>query len=206
MAPWAGDKDNMSEHTNLALEARLQYLLDLDISPSLTPEQRLLLAVLRQAVLDYFGDDPLERLSAALYFARSPLYRMTLAQFNLPADLLPAGVDLTAFRRKEAMDAAHEHDPLRLETLVRQLSGTQLKVILTMGLLPLPVAVRPISLSCALTRSTVMVALDQLLTQRLVERHYEGTRAMWSLNNEVRRVLAEVWGGRENEINTDSHG
>ena len=88
-----------------ALQARLQYLLDLDISPELTPEQRLLLAVLRQAVLDYFDDDPLERLSAALYFARSPIYRATLRLFDLPATLLLEGVDLTAFRRKEEIAA-----------------------------------------------------------------------------------------------------
>ena len=56
------------------LQARLAYLLDLDISPALSPDQRLLLAILRQAVLDYFGDDPLERLSAAL---TSPVRRST---------------------------------------------------------------------------------------------------------------------------------
>jgi hypothetical protein len=190
----------MSEHdTTYAMQARLQYLLDLDISSELPPEQRLLLAILRQAVVDYFGDDPLERLSAALYFARAPLYRMTLAQFNLPATLLPYGVDLTAFRREATMPTAPDNDALRLETLVRQLTGTQLKVILTMGLLPLPVTTRSISLNCALTRSTVVIALEQLLEQRLVERHYRGARPLWSLSDEVRRVLNEVWGGRQRD-------
>jgi len=181
-----------------ALQARLQYLLDLDISPELTPEQRLLLAVLRQAVLDYFDDDPLERLSAALYFARSPIYRATLRLFDLPATLLPEGVDLTAFRRKEEM-AANEPDPLRLETLVHQLSGTQLKVILTMGLLPLPATARAIALNSGLVRQTTLGALEQLTAQGLVRRHDDGPRPVWSFSDEVRRVLLEVWGGKKGE-------
>ncbi|HMT19926.1 MAG TPA: hypothetical protein PKE20_01550 [Promineifilum sp.] len=177
-----------------ALQARMQYLLDLDISTGLPPDQRLLLAILRQSVIDYFGDDPLERLSAALYFARSPVYKSTLQLFNLPDDLLPVGVDLSAFKRKENLNQDFETDPLRLETLVRQLSGTQLKIVLTMGLLPLPAATRKISLNCGLTRSTVLVALEQLATQGLVERHDDGSRPVWSLPAPVRRVLDEVWG------------
>ena len=70
---------NQHDHdSDQALQARLQYLLDLDISPELLPEQRLLLAILRQSVVDYFGDDPRQRLDAALYFAHSPLYRTCL--------------------------------------------------------------------------------------------------------------------------------
>ena len=50
---------NQPDHnSDTALQARLQYLLDLDISPELLPEQRLLLAILRQSVVDYFGDAP----------------------------------------------------------------------------------------------------------------------------------------------------
>ncbi len=187
----------MSQHDDTserALQARLAYLLDLDISPSLPPEQRLLLAVLRQAVVDYFGDDPLERLSAGLYFARSPLYRMTLHQFGLPDHALPEGIDLSAFRRNDQMNADHALDPLRLETLVRQLSGTQLKVVLTMGLLSLPATTRKISLNCGMGRATVMAALDQLSRQGLVQRNDDAPHAEWSLSDEVRRVLAEVWG------------
>jgi hypothetical protein len=180
--------------TAKALQARMQYLLDLDISIGLPPEQRLLLAVLRQSVIDYFGDDPLERLSAALYFARSPVYKTTLQLFNLPDNLLPLGVDLSAFRKKENLSVNYELDPLRLETLVRQLSGTQLKIVLSMGLLSLPAATRKISLNCGLTRSTVLIALDQLATQGLVIRHDDDTRVMWSLPESVRRVLDEVWG------------
>jgi hypothetical protein len=180
-----------------ALQARMQYLLDLDISTGLPPDQRLLLAILRQSVIDYFGDDPLERLSAALYFARSPVYKTTLQLFNLPDDLLPVGIDLSAFKRKENLNQEFEIDPLRLETLVRQLSGTQLKIVLTMGLLPLPAATRKISLNCGLTRSTVLVALDQLATQGLVERREGDGRAVWSLPPEVRRVLDEVWGAAD---------
>lgn len=192
----------MSHHndtTERALQARLAYLLDLDISPSLRPEERLLLAVLRQAVVDYFGDDPLERLSAALYFARSPLYRMTLRQFGLPDHTLPEGVDLSAFRRELPMNTEHM-DPLRLETLVRQLSGTQLKVVLTMGLLSLPATTRKISLNCGLGRATVMAALDQLSRLGLVQRNDDAPHAEWSLGDEVWRVLAKVWGDDPHQI------
>ena len=191
MIQHAYDNDPASDK---ALQARLQYLLDLDISPELAPEQRLLLAVLRQSVVDYFGDDPLQRLDAALYFARSPLYRATLCRFGLPDSLLPEGVDLTGFRRREQMAAEHETDPLRLETLVRGLSGTQLKVVMTMGLLPLPATTRRIGLTCQLSRSAVKAALEQLAAQGLVALHDDGPRAEWSLGDEVWRLLAEVWG------------
>ena len=190
----------MSQHTSdEALQARLRYLIDLDISPELAPEQRLLLAVLRQAVVDYFGDDPLERLNAALYFTRSPIYQVTLHLFNLPATLLPEGVDLTAFRRREQMAEANEPDALRLETLVHQLSGTQLKVILTMGLLPLPATTRAIALNGGLVRQTTRAALEQLATKGLVRCYDDGQRPTWSFSDEVRRVLAEVWGGKKEE-------
>lgn len=185
-----------SDHTaDKALQARLQYLLALDISSELLPEQRLLLAILRQSVVDYFGDDPLQRLDAALYFAHSPFYRTVLWQFGLPETLLPQGVDLTGFRRREKMAAAHEMNPLRLEKLVRQLSGNQLKVIMTMGLLPLPATTRRIGLTCQLSRSATKAALEQLATQGLVTLHGDGLRAMWSLGDEVRRLLVEMLGG-----------
>lgn len=187
----------MNQHNHdseKALHARLQYLLDLDISPELLPEQRLLLAILRQSVVDYFGDDPVQRLDAALYFAHSPLYQTTLSQFGLPGTLLPEGIDLTGFRRKEKMNIAPVIDPLRLETLVRRLSGNQLKVILTMGLLPLPAKTRQIGLACQLSRSATKAALEQLATQGLVEIDDSGVRALWSLGEEMQRLLGEVWG------------
>lgn len=187
---------NQHDHTSdTALQARLQYLLDLDISPELLPEQRLLLAILRQSVVDYFGDDPRQRLDAALYFAHSPLYRTTLAQFGLPETLLPEGVDLTGFRSKEKSRATPPIAPLRLDTLVRQLSGTQLKVILMMGLLPLPATTRRIGLAGQLSRSAAKAALEQLAAQGLVEVDDSGVRALWSLAEEMGRLLDGVWGG-----------
>ncbi len=186
----------MSHHTDAtarALQARLTYLLDLDISPRLLPEERLLLAILRQAVVDYFGDDPLEQLSAALYFARSPLYRLTLRRFGLPDHTLPEGIDRSVLRRLVSMNA-EQIDPLQLETLVRRLSGTQLKVVLTMGLLSLPATTRKISLKCGLGRATVMAALDQLARLGLVQRNDDAPHAEWSLGDEVWRVLARVLG------------
>ena len=186
---------NQHDHdSDQALQARLQYLLALDISPELLPEQRLLLAILRQSVVDYFDNDPRQRLDAALYFAHSPLNRTTLAQFGLPETLLPDGVDLTGFRRREAGKAPRPTEPLRLQTLVRQLSGSQLKVILTMGLLPLPATTRRIGLACQLSRSAAKAALEQLATQGLVEIDDSGVRALWSLGEEMGRLLDGVWG------------
>ena len=179
-----------------ALQARIDYLLDLDLPADLPPDQRLLLAVLRQAVVDFFGDDPLERLSAGLYFARSPVYRTTLQLFNLPEDTLPLGVDLSAFRREEKMDDDFTPGALSLATLVRRLTGTQLKIVLTMGLLPLPATTRQISLHGGLTRSTVLSAMEQLVRQELVQRHHDGLRPTWSLPDGVQRVLDEVWGAK----------
>ena len=179
-----------------ALQARLGYMLDLDLPVELPPDQRLLLAVLRQAVVDYFGDDPLERLSAGLYFARSPVYRTTLQLFNLPEDALPLGIDLSAFRREERMDDNFMPGALSLATLVRRLTGTQLKIVLTMGLLPLPATTRQISLHSGLTRSTVLGAMAALVSQELVRRHDDGLRPSWSLPDGVQRVLDEVWASK----------
>lgn len=179
-----------------AQQARLDYMLNLDLPADLPPDQRLLLAVLRQAVVDYFGDDPLERLSAGLYFARSPVYRTTLQLFNLPEDALPLGVDLRAFRKEERMDDDFKPGALSLATLVRRLTGTQLKIVLTMGLLPLPATTRQISLHGGLTRSTVLSAMEQLVRQELVHKHHDGLRPTWSLPAGVQRVLAEVWGAK----------
>ncbi len=182
-----------------ALQARIDYLVDLDLPANLPPNQRLLLAVLRQAVVDYFGDDPLERLSAGLYFARSPVYRTTLQLFNLPENTLPLGVDLSAFRREEKMDEDFTPGALSLAGLVRRLTGTQLKIVLTMGLLPLPATTRQISLHGGLSRSTVIGAMEQLVRQELVRRHDDGLRPTWSLPDGVQRVLDEVWGGKESD-------
>ena len=171
----------------------VQYLLDLDISPELPPSHRLLLGVLRQAIVDYFGDDPVHQFSAALYFATSPLYRATLQAFDLAEDVLPLGVDVAAFRRKEKMNQQDEPDTLQLETLVRELTGNQLKIVLTMGLMDLPVVTRKISLRCGLTRSTVLIALDHLETQGLVVRREIDGRMAWSFPAAVDTILNEVW-------------
>ncbi|MBP6016094.1 MAG: hypothetical protein KA586_05185 [Candidatus Promineofilum sp.] len=173
---------------------RVQSLIDLELSSSLPPYDRLLLAILRQTIIDYFDDDPTEQLSASLYFAQSPFYRAVLQRFNLPEDILPIGVDLTDFRRKEKMNRDCEPEPLILETLVRRLSGTQLKIVLTMGLLPQPVVTRRISLKCEVSRSTTLGALQHLAQQGLVIRHEIDGRAAWSLPDSVRRVVDVVWG------------
>ena len=172
---------------------RIQSLIDLELSSGLAPYDRLLLAILRQAIIDYFDDDPTEQLSAALYFAQSPFYCAVLQRFNLPEDTLPLGVDLTDFRRKEQMIRDSEPERLGLETLVRRLSGTQLKIVLTMGLLPQPVVTRRISLRCEISRSTTLVALEHLASQGLVIRHEIDGRAAWAFPAAVERLIQSVW-------------
>ncbi len=171
----------------------IQTLLDMEIPATLSPDQRLLLAILRQSVLDYFGDDPTMRIDAGLYFARSWVYRLTLQLFNLPDDLLPRGVDLTDFRRKEKMNENYESDPMKLETLVRRLSGNQLKIMLSMGLLSLPAVTRQISLKSGISRSTALGALVQMDELGLVVQHQIDGRAAWSLPDAARKLVDEVW-------------
>lgn len=170
----------------------IQTLLDMEISTALSPDQRLLLAILRQSVLDYFGDDPAMRIDAGLYFARSWVYRLTLQLFNLPDDLLPRGVDLTDFRRKEKMNENYEPDPMKLETLVHRLSGNQIKIILAMGLLSLPAMTRQISLKSGVARSTALAALIQMNDLGLVVQHQIDGRAAWSLPEAVRTLVDKM--------------
>jgi hypothetical protein len=178
------------------IERRMAYLQALDIPAELPPDAMLLLAVLRQAAVDYFGDDPVQQLDAALYFALSPVYKETLRLFNLPEDLLPLGVDLSDFRRRKHMNEDYQFDRLHLETLVRQLSGTQLKIVMTMGMMELPATTRTISLRCGLARATALGALEQMVTQGLVRREGE-LRPQWSLPRPVRRLMDEIWGAED---------
>jgi hypothetical protein len=189
---WELDSDDGL--AGMGSEQRMAYLQALDIPAELPPDAMLLLAVLRQAVVDYFGDDPVQQLDAALYFALSPDYKETLRLFNLSEGLLPLGVDLSEFRRKKRMNDDYQYDRLHLETLVRQLSGTQLKIVLTMGMMELPATTRTISLRCGLARATALGALEQMDTQGLVRREGE-MRPQWSLPRPVKRLMDEIWGG-----------
>ncbi|MBW7959140.1 MAG: hypothetical protein H3C69_06240 [Candidatus Promineofilum sp.] len=183
-----------------AADLPVQNLMDIDIPGNLPPIYRLLLAVLRQSVIDYFGDDPMQQSSAADYFKYSSFYRETLEYFNLPDNLLPVGVDLSAYRQEEPLNNDYELDPMKLETLVRQLSGTQLKIVLTMGLMPLPALTRQIGFQCGLSRSTTLTALSQLLIQGLITREKRGDRDMWAFPASVQQVIKEVWGTRGADI------
>lgn len=177
------------------LQARLQFLIDNEIPTGIAPELRLCLAVLRQAVIDYFEGDPMDRYSAWEYFARSPLYAQTLQCFGLPPDLLPAGVDVGGGYRRNDVSTTEETESLGLEKLVRELSGAQLKVVLAMGgMLPLPNSAGAIARACDLNRTTAAVALEQLSKLGLVEMEMDGTTKTWALPAEVRKLLQEVWG------------
>lgn len=180
--------------TELSEERRayVRQMMDQEIAPGATPEKRLCLAILRQAVADYFSDDLRQREDAAQYFAHSPLYQWTLHLFGLPQDMLPEGMQLIFSDTGEVV--LPEKEKLALETLVRELSGAQLKVVLTMGLLATPASAGRISRRCELNRGTVMAALSQLMEQGLVEAYEEKNYMVWGLPDEVRRLLSDMWG------------
>lgn len=174
--------------TDKKAQSQLQQLLNLQVSNHLEPEQRLCLAVLRQAVLDYFGEDPTLKQSAADYFARSTLYKLTLQMLRLPVDLLPIGIDLG--RHPQDVEPV---DPLKLETLVNELSGTQLKVMLSLGLLELPVSAGAISKQCRLNRATVLKALAEMAEQGLVKPLDSGLYTIWTVPAGARLFLDRLW-------------
>jgi len=118
---------------------RLEHLLDIGIDSRLPPEKRLLAAVLVRATLDYFEINPADRRGVAEYFLGSSLYRRTLELFGLPPDYLPERVTVAGLiERRSQMNEPIDPETLRMKTLVTQLSGSQLKVILMMGMLSLP--------------------------------------------------------------------
>jgi hypothetical protein len=184
---------------NANLQARLQTLLDHDVPGGLMPEEQLCLAVLRQAVIDYFGEDPIERYSAWEYFAHSPLYALTLRLFRLPPDLLPPGVNIDKGFRRSPMTTLKDSKDVDLEQLVISLSGSQLKVMLTMGnMLPLlPTSAGVIAQACNLNRGTVMAALEQMRMQNLVASESDGNTVVWLLPPHVRKLLQAVWGRKD---------
>ncbi len=186
------------EHDSEERRLYLRQIMDQGIAPGATPEQRLCLAILRQAVADYFGDDLRQREDAAQYFAHSPLYQWTLRLFGLPPDMLPEGMQLIFSDSGEVV--MPEKEKLALETLVRQLSGTQLKVVMTMGLFPGTASAGRISRRCELHRGTVMAALSQLMDEGLVEAYDEKNYIVWGLPDEVRLLLNDVWGSAADDV------
>ncbi len=187
----------MMEHESEERRAYLRRVMAQEIPTALTPVQRLCLAILRQAVADYFGNDLQQREDAAQYFAHSPLYQSTLRLFGLPPDMLPEGMELIFSDTGEVV--MPEKATLALETLVRRLSGTQLKVMMTMGLLDGPASAGRISRHCQLHRGTVMAALSQLMEEGLVESLEEKNYMVWTLPDEVRRLLSDMWGNVADE-------
>lgn len=174
---------------------RLEHLLELGIDPSLPPEMRLLMAVLVRATLDYFDADPVEQRSAAEYFLGSWLYRVTLEVFGLPPDYLPEEITIAGLveRSYQLKEMGLDPELLRMKTLAAELTGTQLKVILTMGTLTLPATVAKIAAGCQLSRSATIAALLQLQEQGLAVCQVRGQRQYWLLPPEMAEKLTVVY-------------
>lgn len=183
----------MKQESDDKIQERLRIVIDQEIPHQLLPEQRLGLAILRQAYVDYFRGDVHDRQTAAAYFAGSPLYLLTLRMFRKPDNWLPWGVVLRRTAEGELIMDEENEELTNLEALVRQLSGNQLKVVLTMGLMTLPAAAGSISKQCELNRATVINALKQLEMQGLVESHDNGHYVHWRLPADVDALLENIW-------------
>lgn len=184
---------------NDGLAQRLQMLRDMEIHHNFLPEQRLLLAVLRQAYLDYYGDDPTEAQSAAEYFAHSPIYRLTLQACGLPEDVLPEGFEPEQLERHlSARIDPTDPEIVRLDVLVDRLPDKQIKIVLQMGRLSLPATAGKIAIGCQISRTAAAAALEQLYRQQLVQRHEIGTHHYWSLPSSIESMLK--WHYKQDEL------
>jgi hypothetical protein len=157
----------------------LEAIRDLEPSRNREPIERLLLAILQQAVLDYFtGSERLQR-DALRYFQDSVLYRLTLQLFNLPPDSLPQGVELddipsrlvvppvtTEAEAEATIEELHLNgQTVSLLPLMQMLKGNRLHIFLTIHLLEQPAGINDIVDMSGLSEDTVrrqMVELQEM--------------------------------------------
>lgn len=153
----------------------LTAIRELEPSRNLQPVERLVLAVLQQAVLDYHSNDEVQQRDALRYFRESVLYKLTLQLFDLPRDTLPLGVDLDGIpqRPEQARTAAAELAPeteelllndqtIPLLTLMKFLKGNRLHVFLTIYLLGQPVSIADVAVISGISEDTVRRQIGEL--------------------------------------------
>lgn len=165
----------------------LTAIRELEPSRNLQPVERLVLAVLQQAVLDYYSNDENQQRDALRYFRESVLYKLTLQLFDLPADTLPLGVELDQIpqRPEQARTAAAELAPeteelllndetVPLLTLMKFLKGNRLHVFLTIYLLGQPVSIADVVAISGISEDTVRRQIGELQDLGLLERYENG--------------------------------
>jgi hypothetical protein len=170
----------------------LDNIRELEPSRNWKPVARLLLAVLQQAVLDYFSGTEKQQRDALRYFQESALYRITLQLFNLPPGALPQGVQLDEIpgRRSRVPSAAAQDRPetrdtdiplgifeelhlngetISLLTLMQVLKGNRLHVFLTLHLLDQPATIADVVYTSGISEDTIRRQIVELQEMGLLE-------------------------------------
>lgn len=186
----------------------LTAIRELEPSRNLQPVERLVLAVLQQAVLDYFTADEQQQRDALRYFRESVLYKLTLQLFDLPRDTLPLGVDLDEIpqsperARTAAAELAPETEELLLNdqsvpllTLMRLLRGNRLHVFLAIYLLGRPVSIADVVDISGISEDTVRRQISELQDLGLLERQETGEAyRSWVIAQEAAGIIASRTG------------
>jgi hypothetical protein len=170
--------------------AILDSIRDLEPSRNRQPLERLLLAVLQQAVLDYFSGNKQQQRDALRYFQHSVLYRLTLQFFDLPPDALPQGVqpdtipgrpirvpaavapvvpEATGQSMNMLEDLHLNGKTISLLTLMQLLKGNRLHVFLTVHFLHQPVTTADVATVSGISEDTVRRQMIELQQMGLLE-------------------------------------
>jgi hypothetical protein len=198
--------------TQPAIEPDLLDLIrELEPSRNAQPVERLLLAVLQQAVLDYFtGNEPLQR-DALRYFRESVLYRLTLQIFDLPRDTLPRGVLLDEIPERPlrvrsaarhvapkskaiSLDMMEEiqlnRETISLLTLMQTLKGNRLHIFLTVHLLAQPVSIADVVDISGISEDTVRRQMMELQAMGLLTKTSPaGAHKSWIVSRQAAKII-----------------
>lgn len=184
----------------------LDAIRDLEPSRNAQPVDRLLLAVLQQAVLDYFTGSEKQQRDALRYFRESVLYRLTLQLFDLPPDALPQGVQLDSIPERTRSDRSAATDTMleatledldlnghtiSLFNLMQLLKGNRLHVFLTIHLLEQPVSITDVVLVSGISEDTVRRQMGELQEMGLLDRvRTAETHKSWVVSNQAVAIIA----------------
>jgi len=186
----------------------LDTIRELEPSRNAQPVERLLLAVLQQAVLDYFTGHEKEQRDALRYFRESVLYRLTLQLFDLPPDTLPQGVQLDAIPERplrgrsataDVMPEATLEDldlngqNISLLSLMQLLKGNRLHVFLTIHLLDQPVSITDIVVISGISEDTVRRQMVELQEMGLLERAVTAdAHKSWIISQQAATIVGQA--------------
>jgi hypothetical protein len=192
----------------------LDTIRDLEPSRDRQPVERLLVAILQQAVLDYFGGNQKQKRDALRYFQESALYHLALKLFDLPPDALPQGVQpdtvpARPVRKPPALAQAapvpghialelHQElhlngKPISLLTLTQVLRGNRLHIFLTTLILDQPASIADVASISGVSEDTVgrqMTELQQMGLLTLVES--ADTFRSWVISENAAEIVSQL--------------